>query len=120
MPRLLKRVLALAAIAAVVAVVAFVTLSPMVQKEAAGRREGRFKAIRLHARGADVELRSVRVIYTNGQPDDLPTRHFLRQGGYTPPLDLRGWERAIDRVDMVYKTVPNFKGIATVCVEGLQ
>jgi len=37
-PRLLKRVLALAAIAAVVAVVAFVTLSPMVQKEAAGRR----------------------------------------------------------------------------------
>ena len=38
MPRLLKRVLALAAIAAVVAVVAFVTLSPMVQKEAAGRR----------------------------------------------------------------------------------
>ena len=85
-----------------------------------GRREGRFKAIRLHARGADVELRSVRVIYTNGQPDDLPTRHFLRQGGYTPPLDLRGWERAIDRVDMVYKTVPNFKGIATVCVEGLQ
>src|SRR3954453_3716779 len=70
-----------------------------------GRREGRFKAIRLHARGADVELRSVRVIYTNGQPDDLPTRHFLRQGGYTPPLDLIGWERAIDRVDMVYKTV---------------
>jgi hypothetical protein len=85
-----------------------------------GRREGRFKAIRLHARGADVELRSVRVVYTNGQPDDLPTRHFLRQGGYTPPLDLKGWERAIDRVDMVYKTVPNFKGIATVCVEGLQ
>ena len=38
MPRLLKRVLALAAIAAVVAIVAFVTVSPMVQKEAAGRR----------------------------------------------------------------------------------
>ena len=85
-----------------------------------GRREGRFKAIRLHARGADVELRNVRVIYTNGEPDDLPTRHFLRQGGYTPPMDLKGWQRAIDRVDMVYKTVPNFKGLATVCVEGLQ
>jgi len=36
------------------------------------------------------------------------------------PLDLRGWERSIDRVDMVYRTVPNFKGQATVCVEGLQ
>jgi hypothetical protein len=85
-----------------------------------GRREGRFKAIRLHARGADVELINVRVIYTNGQPDDLPTRHILRQGGHTPPMDLKGWERAIDRVDLVYRTVPNFKGLATVCVEGLQ
>ena len=47
-------------------------------------------------------------------------RHFLRQGGYTPPMDLKGWQRPIDRVDMVYKTVPNFKGLATVCVEGLQ
>jgi membrane fusion protein, multidrug efflux system len=37
-PRLLKRVLALAAIAAVLAVVAFVTISPIVQKEASGRR----------------------------------------------------------------------------------
>jgi hypothetical protein len=85
-----------------------------------GRREGRFKAIRLHARGADVELLRVTVIYGNGEPDDLPTRHFLRQGGYTPPMDLKGWQRPIDRVDMVYKTVPNFKGLATVCVEGLQ
>jgi hypothetical protein len=84
-----------------------------------GRREGRFKAIRLHARGADVELINVRVIYTNGQPDDLPTRHILRQGGHTPPMDLKGWERSIDRVDMQYRTVPNFKGLATVCVEGL-
>jgi hypothetical protein len=84
-----------------------------------GRREGRFKAIRLHARGADVELLNVRVVYTNGQPDDLPTRHFLRQGGHTPPMDLKGWERSIDRVDMQYRTVPNFKGQATVCVEGL-
>jgi hypothetical protein len=85
-----------------------------------GRREGRFKAIRLHARHADVEVLRVTVIYSNGQPDDLPTRHFLRQGGYTSPLDLKGWERSIERVDMVYKTVPNFKGQATVCVEGLQ
>ncbi len=74
-----------------------------------GRREGRFKAIRLHARGADVELLRVTVIYGNGEPDDLPTRHFLRQGSYTPPLDLKGWQRPIDRVDMVYKTVPQLQ-----------
>ena len=84
-----------------------------------GRREGRFKAIRLNARGADVELINVRVIYANGEPDDLPTRQILRRGGQTPPMDLKGWERSIERIDLVYRTVPNFRGLATVCVEGL-
>jgi len=83
-----------------------------------GRREGRFKAIRLHVRGADVEMLDLKVIYANGQPDDIPVRHFIRQGERTRPLDLKGWERSIDRVDMVYRTVPNFKGLARVCVEG--
>jgi len=84
-----------------------------------GRREGRFKAIRLHVRGADVEMLDLKVIYANGEPDDIQVRHFIRQGERTRPLDLRGRERAIDRVDMLYRTVPNFKGQATVCVEGL-
>ena len=39
-----------------------------------GRREGRFKAIRLHVRGADVEMLNLRVIYANGEPDDIPVR----------------------------------------------
>jgi len=85
-----------------------------------GRREGRFKAIRLHVRGADVEMLNLRVVYSNGEPDNLEVRHFIRQGERTRQLDLRGWERSIDRVDMVYRTVPNFKGLATVCIEGLQ
>jgi hypothetical protein len=85
-----------------------------------GRREGRFKAVRLHVRGADVEMLDLKVIYANGEPDDIPVRHFIRQGERTRPLDLRGWERSINRIDMVYRTVPNFKGLARVCIEGLQ
>ncbi|MDX2203291.1 MAG: hypothetical protein NW223_11120 [Hyphomicrobiaceae bacterium] len=84
-----------------------------------GRREGRFKAIRLHVRGADVEMLDLKVVYANGQPDDVPVRAVIREGSRTRPLDLQGWERAIDRVEMVYRTIPNFKGMATVCVEGL-
>lgn len=84
-----------------------------------GRSEGRFKAIRLHVRGADVELLDVSVVYANGQPDSLPVRAVIRQGERTRPLDLAGRERAISRVDMTYRTIPNFKGMATVCVEGL-
>jgi len=85
-----------------------------------GRREGRFKAIRLHVRGADVEMLDLRVVYANGEPDELRVRNIIRQGERTRPLDLRGWERSIDRVEMLYRTIPNFKGLATVCVEGLQ
>ncbi|MDP9139041.1 MAG: hypothetical protein M3N38_12855 [Pseudomonadota bacterium] len=85
-----------------------------------GRREGRFKSIRLHVRGADVEMLDLRVIYANGTPDDIPVRRVIRQGDRTRPLDLRGFERSIDRVEMVYRTIPNFKGLARVCVEGLQ
>ena len=35
-------------------------------------------------------------------------------------IDLKGWERVINRVELTYLTIPNFKGQATVCVEGLQ
>lgn len=92
-----------------------------------GRREGRFKAIRLYARGADVEILDLKVIYAGGEPDDIRVQHFLRAGERTRPLDLRGWERAIRQVDLVYRTRLNPADIiarggvrtATVCVEGL-
>ena len=93
-----------------------------------GRREGRFKAIRLHVRDADVEMLDLKVIYGNGEPDDIRVRNLIRAGDRTRPLDLRGWERSIDRVDMTYRTAVNPVDIiakqristATVCVEGLQ
>jgi len=85
-----------------------------------GRREGRFKAIRLLARGNDVEMLDLKVVYANGAPDDIPVRSLIRQGTRTRPLDLRGRERAIQQVEMVYATRLNFRGQATVCVEGLQ
>jgi hypothetical protein len=43
----------------------------------------------------------------------------IRAGRETRALDLKGRDRAIDRIDMVYRSRPNFRGQATVCVEGL-
>jgi hypothetical protein len=85
-----------------------------------GRREGRFKAIRLQAKGNDVEMLDLKVIYASGAPDDISVRAMIRQGTRTRPLDLRGRERAIDQIDMVYRKPLNFRGLATVCVEGLE
>ncbi len=85
-----------------------------------GRTEGRFKAIRLLARGNDVEMLDLKVLYANGAPDDIPVRSMIRQGTHTRPLDLRGRERAIRQIDMVYRKPLNFRGMATVCAEGLE
>jgi len=84
-----------------------------------GRREGKFKAIRLEARGNDVEMLDLKVIYANGEPDDIRVRSLIKQGTRTGPLDLKGRERAIQRIDMVYQKRLNFRGKATVCVEAL-
>lgn len=84
-----------------------------------GRREGRFKAIRLLVSGNSVYILNLRVVYANGAPDDIPVRSEIKQGGQSGPLDLKGRDRAIDRVELVYRAKPNFKGSAKVCVQGL-
>ena len=85
-----------------------------------GRREGRFKAIKLNVTGNSVNIMDLKVVYANGDPDDIQVRSEIREGGETRPLDLRGYDRSIDRIEMVYRAKPNFRGRAKVCVSGLQ
>jgi hypothetical protein len=84
-----------------------------------GRREGKFRAIRLAARGNDIEMRRLSVVYANGSPDEIDVQRVIRGGSKTDALDLKGRDRAIDRIDMVYRQRDDFSGRATVCVEGL-
>lgn len=82
-----------------------------------GRGEGRFKSIRLQVSGNKVYMDDLKVIYANGEPDDIPVRSEIRAGGQTRALDLRGERRAIKEIEMKYRSQPNFKGQATVCVD---
>lgn len=84
-----------------------------------GRQEGRFRAIKLRVRGNDIEILDLKVIYANGQPDDLAVRQFIRKGGETRAIDLKGDRRAIREIQMVYKSRPSFRGQATIEVYGL-
>ena len=84
-----------------------------------GRREGRFKAIRLKVSENKIYMQDLKVVYANGAPDDIPVRNEIRAGGQTRPLDLRGARRAIRQIEMTYRSRPSFKGHASVCVEGL-
>ena len=85
-----------------------------------GRQEGRFYSIRLYARGGAVEMLNLRVIYANGDPDNIAVRHVLDRGERTRPLDLRGRARSIRNIEMVYRALPNRRDREPiVCVEGL-
>ena len=81
-----------------------------------GRREGRFEKIALEVSGNDIELLDLRVVYFHGPPQDLSVREFIRAGGRTRPLDLIGGDRTIDRIELVYRSRPGFRGQATVAV----
>lgn len=84
-----------------------------------GRGEGKFKAIRLKVTGNKIYMMDLKVVYGRGAPDDISVRSEIRAGGMTRPLDLKGERgRAIQRIEMVYRSQPSFKGQATVCVEG--
>ncbi len=82
-----------------------------------GRREGRFKAIRLRAFGSDIDIDRVRVIYGNGRPDELRVRNLLRAGDETRPLDLEGKRRRIERVELVTRQDP--KGLLKGVIKGV-
>jgi hypothetical protein len=86
---------------------------------AVGRDEGRFGAIKLTVRGNPIEIFNLRVVYGNGTPDDLEVRSEIKAGGETRWIDLRGSkDRAIRKIELVYRSIPAFRGQAVVCAYG--
>ena len=55
-----------------------------------GARDGRFNAIRLRAAGNAVQVLDLKVVYANGNVDDIPVRARIREGGSSGALDLLG------------------------------
>lgn len=87
---------------------------------AVGRREGRFTAIRLRARGNKIQVLDLRVIYGNGAPDAIQVRTNIPDGAETKPLPLKGDGRLITQIELIYRSEPNFKGQGALCVDGRQ
>lgn len=83
-----------------------------------GKREGKFKAIQLRVSGNEIDMKDLKVIYGNGEVDDLAVRHQIKAGGETRWIDLKGDKRFISQIRMVYSSKPSFKGFATVCAYG--
>jgi hypothetical protein len=83
-----------------------------------GRKDGDFSKIQLRVRNNDIEVLGLKVVYGNGQMDDISVREHIRAGGKTRAIDLRGGDRFIRNVQLVYRSKPSFKGQAVVEVWG--
>lgn len=82
-----------------------------------GRDEGWLRAIRLTARGNQIEVQNVRIVYANGYSEDFPANFKLRQG-QSQVVDLRGERAYLKEIHFTYRSKPSFKGQATMVVEG--
>jgi hypothetical protein len=58
--------------------------------------------------------------FGNNEKQDVPVNRLVRPGQCTGTLNLAGDARNIREVAMVYNSMPNFRGRATVSVYGLQ
>lgn len=82
-----------------------------------GRREGKFKRIRLHVKDNDIELDNVKVVFASGEIEDLPFHEPIRAGRDSPAIDLRtAWRngRYIREIRLHYHSRPSFRGEAVV------
>lgn len=68
-----------------------------------GVEEGWYRWIKLKARGGRIDLRSVRVVFADGEKLDFETFGVLVDGGETRPLPVSAtFKRLIRRVEIKY------------------
>ncbi|MGE0765771.1 MAG: hypothetical protein AB7L90_04860 [Hyphomicrobiaceae bacterium] len=84
-----------------------------------GRKDGKFRAIKLRVQDNDIELLDLKIIYANGAPEDIRVRQKLGKNSETRTIDLKGNTRFIREIQLAYKSRPSFRGRATVQVYGL-
>ena len=85
-----------------------------------GRKEGMFTALRLRVNKAPVDFLGLQVTFGNGTRQKLPLHDKVAPGLMSRPIDLKGTSRGIDRIALLYRSIPTFFGKAEVCVDGLR
>ncbi len=80
-----------------------------------------FRRVKLQVTGADLEIDHLVISYDRGGSEELEVREFIRQGGETRAIDLRGGgRRSVRRIDVWHKTKGILKGKATLVILGMK
>ena len=69
-----------------------------------GRREGRFRTIAFTVAGGDVQIEELKVLYANGEADQVRVREVLKAGTRSRPIDLPGRGQFIQRIEVAYRS----------------
>ncbi len=80
-----------------------------------GVRDGRFKRLKLIVRRNDIKLNSIKVLFGNGEVEDIVFNEHIPDGGESPTINLRTpWHngRYIRAVELHYHSRPDFRGEA--------
>jgi hypothetical protein len=79
-----------------------------------GRREGRFRRLKLIVRKNDIELNSIHVLFGNGEVEKIRFEQRVRDGGEAVVNLTSPWRegRFIRAVEIHYHSKPNFRGEA--------
>jgi hypothetical protein len=79
-----------------------------------GRREGRFTRLKLLIRGNDIKLNSIKIVFGNGEAEEVIFDRHIRDGGEAVIELPHGWRegRFIRDVELRYHSRPDFRGEA--------
>lgn len=69
-----------------------------------GTSKGRFEKIRVRARSSGVYIRDLRVVFGNGEAQDIRLGDRLREGSVSAPIDLAGGERLIKHIEVTARS----------------
>ena len=68
-----------------------------------GPRQGAFNALQVRAEGAPVEIKRIKIFFTNGSVQNIEKNVFLGPGNWSGFTDLKGSNRLINRVVFYYE-----------------
>jgi len=68
----------------------------------------RFKSIKFKVTDTPIDLKDIEVYYETGHKQDIKVNTLLKVSGESRVIDLEGGEqRSIEKIVLVYKTLPN-------------
>jgi hypothetical protein len=80
--------------------------------------EGTFRKLKLSVVNAPIFVRNVKIVYGNGNTTNIRVNRKIEKNSDSAALDLPGNKRIIKKVIFNYKSVPSYRGKASVVLFG--